>query len=290
MDFLLWFCRSEYWLPCAFVLGACIGSFLNVFAWRYPQMMQRAWLEDIQAWFDEKSWELPSGALAELAKPRLGLALPASHCPHCSTPLSWRDNIPIFGWLFLRGRARCCKARIGIKYPLAELVCACLTLATALIWQARPLAALGAIAFTWTLVAISLIDFESMLIPDEMIILALLIGICVHLARCPPTSISLPHALWGALLGYGLLQGLRLAASWIMRKEAMGGADPKLLGAIGFFLGWQALLPTLLLASLLGLAAAVALRSKGPMPFGPYLAMGGWLSMVFATSLNQWLY
>lgn len=278
---------SEYpvfWIAMSALFGGCIASFINLFAWRWPQMAQREWLEDIAGWFEDKGWAVPQQASEQLAKPRLTLSTPGSHCPRCAAPIPFWSNVPALGWLFLRGRSFCCKTPISPRYPLGELLGAGLCAGSAILfgptWQ-TPLA----FAALLTLQASALTDLESYLLPDALTGFLLFLGLFACAFEFWPLSIQ--QSLWGIAAGYLTLEALRLGARAVLKKEAMGQGDPKLLAAIGAWIGPASLVPALLIASLFGLLCALiglALKKReasAPIPFGPFLAIGGACLILF---------
>jgi leader peptidase (prepilin peptidase)/N-methyltransferase len=219
------------------------------------------------------------------------LARPRSHCPACGHALAWRDNIPLLSYLLLRGRCRACSSPIGWRYPVVELLTAVLFAACAWHWG------LGASTLVWaafaaTLLALACIDADTQLLPDALTLPLLWGGLISAAAGWSQTLLA--DALWGAVAGYGLLwlvqQGFGLATG----KQGIGQGDFKLLAALGAWLGWQALPPLLMLASLSGTAVGLGLRWSGrlgagqPLAFGPYLAMAGVALMWLAPLSGLW--
>lgn len=261
-----------------FFLCACLGSYFNVFAWRWPQMQEAQWLEDIHVWFEEKKWTRPQATPP--ARPGLTLSSPGSFCPACSAPIPLWLNIPVVGWALLGGRARCCGARISFKYPLYEAACG---LAGALawlhfqnLWQTEMF-----LLFAMPLFMASQTDFESMMLPDSISAFVFLTGL--GLAIFGAGNIGAQESFIGACAGYATLSAIRILGRLAFRKEAMGQGDPKLLAAIGAWVGFAPLPQILLVASLTGLLYAAGRKlsghSSGPaVPFGPFLAMGGLFS------------
>lgn len=257
------------WIAIAGVLGLVVGSFLNVVILRLPARLEAAWrLEAHEVLGLESQHDpLPPGIVRE-----------PSHCPACKHPLAARDNIPLFGWLLLRGRCRYCQTRISIQYPLVELLTAILS--AAVIYRFGPTwAGLAGLFFTWGLVALSGIDFRTQLLPDQMTLLLLWAGLLLsvfHLFATPSASIL------GAALGYLSLWSVYWLFKLLTGKEGMGFGDFKLLAALGAWMGPGALLPVILLSSLIGALVGgilIALRKHArevPMPFGPFIAMAGW--------------
>ena len=265
-------------LASAVAVFLVVGSFLNVVIHRLPVMLERRWGDDARDMLH----------IAVPARARFDLARPGSRCPECEHPIAAWQNIPVVGWFALRGRCHYCGAPITIRYPLVEVLSAALGLVVldAWGWQWITLAWLW---FTWALIALAFIDFETQLLPDQ-ITLPLLWGGLV--AAVVFDHLAAVDAIVGAGLGYGVLWMLYWAFKWATGREGMGHGDFKLLAAIGAWLGWQVLPAVVLIASTLGLAwAAVAIlartmRREDPMPFGPFLAVGGWLGLVFREPLT----
>lgn len=286
-EFLIILSKSWLWLPTFYIFGVCIGSFLNVYAWRYPQMMQTQWSNDIKEWFDEKNWDSPP-AMIELAKNPLSLSNPGSFCPHCKTPIKWYYNIPVLGFFILKGKSACCQKPFSIKYPAYENLTGIISLGIAWQFQASPLLALSLVIISWFFMAISLIDLDSMLIPDNLLTTFFFILVIAHLTlfKMPEFKnffANSEQALQGLTTGFLSLYLLRFFGFLILKKEAMGLADPKLLAIIGFLTGPLLLVIVLLIASLSSLCIALVLRiGKGqPMPFGPFICIGGLIVILF---------
>lgn len=264
----------------AAALGLLVGSFLNVVVRRLPVMMERAWREECREFLGTESAPAPGAAPFNLWRP-------GSRCPHCEGRIRARHNIPVLSYILLRGRCADCGGAIEWRYPLVEALTALLTPAVA--------AQLGfttqgllACLFTWALVALAFIDLERQLLPDSITLPLLWLGL---LANYAGLFTDLHSALLGAALGYAVLwlvqQSFRLAAG----KEGMGAGDLKLLAAVGAWCGWQSLATIILLSSLAGALAGgclVLLRRRprsAPIPFGPFLAAAGWLSLVWQANL-----
>ena len=267
------------WYPTIFVLGAVIGSFLNVVILRLPAMMQQTWRSDCEVFLEIEPSEKTES---------LTLSKPASHCPSCKTPIKPWHNIPIVSWLALRGKCNSCGTRISGRYPLVELATALLSLAVATQFEFG--AALGlALIATWALIALTVIDADHQLLPDDITLPLLWLGL---IANALGVFTDLESALWGAVFGYGSLWSVYWAFKLTTGKEGMGYGDFKLLAALSAWLGWQALPMIILMSSLVGAIiglAMMALAKLGrgqPMPFGPYLAIAGWLSLVFGDTIQ----
>jgi leader peptidase (prepilin peptidase)/N-methyltransferase len=261
------------WLvPLAGLLGLLFGSFFNVVIYRLPKMLEARWQAEAAAWHGES----PAPA------PPFTLAFPASHCPHCAHRLAWWENLPVLSWLLLRGRCHACHAAISLRYPMVELTSAGLAagLAAYFGWG-WPL--LGAALLTGYLLVLAWIDADTQLLPDCLTLPLLWLGLVFNLLS---GQVSLEAALWGAIGGYGVLWLVNAMFKQLRGKNGLGGGDAKLLAALGAWLGVAAL-PGLifgaaLLAVIAGLGRAVWRRHtlNQPMPFGPWLAIAGWASLM----------
>ena len=261
------------------VLGLLVGSFLNVVILRLPRRLEHDWRNQAH----ELLGHDVSAAGTEQEAPPPDLVFTGSHCPRCKHPLSALDNIPLLSWLALRGRCRYCKARISWQYPLVELLAALASAAIA--WRfgfGWPLAA--GLAFTWTLIAASGIDARTQLLPDQLTLPLLWVGLLISLV---PLFVAPSTAIIGAAIGYLSLWCVFWLFKLTTGKEGMGYGDFKLLAALGAWMGVASLLPIILLSSLIGaLVGGVALAVRGqdrstPIPFGPFIAAAGWSWFVF---------
>ncbi|OIP18898.1 MAG: prepilin peptidase [Comamonadaceae bacterium CG2_30_59_20] len=255
------------------ILGLLIGSFLNVVIYRLPVMLEAQWKAECA---DLQGQTPPESAPFNLMVPR-------SRCQSCGHQLSWYENIPLLSYLVLRGRCGHCKAGISLRYPAVELVSGLLFLwcgwqwginATGLVWC----------AFCASLLTLTLIDWDTTLLPDDLTLPLLWGGLAV--AALNLTPIGLPDAFWGAVGGYMSLWLVYWAFKLVTGKEGMGYGDFKLFAALGAWFGWQALIPIILMASVIGAVVGIAmkfaknLREGGYVPFGPFLSMAGLTAMV----------
>jgi leader peptidase (prepilin peptidase)/N-methyltransferase len=273
-DQLVWF------LPlCLFSLGLVVGSFLNVVIYRLPLMMESRWRQDCCELLEVQQ---------EQEAPRLTLSTPNSHCPHCGTAIKPWHNIPVLSYLLLRGKCANCGVGISLRYPTVELVTGLLTLSLA--WY-FPLswALLGAVLFTWALLVLTMIDVDHKLLPDDITLPLLWLGLLFNLNS---TYVSLTDAVIGAMAGYLILWSVYWLFKLITGKEGMGYGDFKLLAALGAWLGWQALPLIILLSSLVGAVCGIAMiviKGRGrevPIPFGPYLAAAGWICLMWGDEIT----
>ncbi len=259
-------------------LGLLVGSFLNVVIYRLPLMMESRWRRDCSELLD---------VVSEREDTQFNLATPNSHCPQCKAAIKPWHNIPVLSYVALGGKCKNCAARISLRYPLLELVTGIMTLALAWYFDTS-LALLGALLFTWSLIALTMIDMDHQLLPDDITLPLLWLGLLFNLNA---TYVSLPDAVIGAILGYLSLWSIYWIFKLLTGKEGMGYGDFKLLAALGAWMGWQALPIIILLSSLVGAFCGVALmiikhRGKDiPIPFGPYLAMAGWVVLLWGDTL-----
>lgn len=256
------------------VLGLLIGSFLNVVIYRLPKILERQWAAECA--------ELSGQALP--ATETFNLMLPRSHCRKCGHQIRWYENIPVLSYLFLRGKCSVCGTPISLRYPVVELTAGALFFFCIWKWGAAP-SALAWCAFSVTVLTLALIDWDTTLLPDD-ITLPLLWGGLIA-ASLHWTAIPLSSALWGAVAGYLSLWIIYWAFKLITGKEGMGYGDFKLFAALGVWFGWQALVPIILMASVIGAMVGIALkftsglREGGYVPFGPFLAGSGLTAMIF---------
>ncbi|MDP3817148.1 A24 family peptidase [Pseudomonas sp.] len=264
---------------CALLIGLLIGSFLNVVIYRLPVMMQRDWREQAR-----EVLELPAEARGET----FNLVLPNSKCPQCGHEIKPWENIPVISFLFLRGKCSSCKTPISKRYPLIELSCGLLSAYIAwhfgFTWQTA-----GMLVLTWGLLAMSLIDADHQLLPDSLVLPLLWLGLILnHFGLFT----SLEDALWGAVAGYLSLWSVYWLFKLITGKEGMGYGDFKLLAMLGAWGGWQVLPLTILLSSLVGaVLGLIMLRLRNaetstPIPFGPYLAIAGWIALLWGDQIT----
>ncbi|MCP4994725.1 MAG: prepilin peptidase [Gammaproteobacteria bacterium] len=265
----------------ALLYGLLVGSFINVVAHRLPAIMERNWRSECREFLEieeEKS-----------KKQELTLSRPRSRCPHCGHPITALENIPVISYLFLRGRCSECKERISIRYPLVELTTGLLSLTVAwhfgVTWQTA-----AALPLTWALIALSLIDFDHKLLPDNIVLPTLWAGLLISLI---PVFADPRAAIFGAAAGYLSLWSIFKLFKLITGKEGMGYGDFKLLALFGAWLGWQSLLQIILLSSVVGALFGIGMiiflgrDRQVPIPFGPYLAAAGWISLMWGAEINQ---
>ena len=270
--------NPELGYPLVAGLGLLVGSFLNVVILRLPRRMEWDWKRDARDALGEPELYDP---------PPPGIVVERSHCPHCGHQLSWYENIPVFSWLALRGRCRSCKAPISIQYPAVELLTALLCLAC--VWQfGFGWQGFGACLLTCFLIALSGIDLRTQLLPDSLTLPLMWLGLVASL-----DNLYMPAkpALLGAVAGYISLWSVVWVFKQITGKQGMGHGDFKLLAALGAWVGLAGVLPIIVLSSLVGaVVGSIWLAAKGrdratPIPFGPYLAMAGWIVFMWGDQL-----
>jgi leader peptidase (prepilin peptidase)/N-methyltransferase len=270
------------------LLGLIVGSFLNVVIHRLPIMMFNELRQQCQEYLSLSDEQCPSNS-----EGKFNLNSPASHCPHCQHRIRVWENIPILSYLFLGGRCSQCKIGISFRYPLIEFFTAVLGLIVC--WQlGYGVSLIFALIFTWALLAASAIDFDHQLLPDQIILPLLWLGIAFNLFFQGFTSLE--ASVIGAIAGYLSLWSFYWIFKLITGKEGMGHGDFKLLALLGAWLGWQALPTIILLSSLVGSVIGIGLililgRDKNvPIPFGPFLAGAGWLTLLWGVELQQFYF
>ncbi len=272
--------NPAFFITAVAILGAAVGSFLNVVIHRLPIMMERQWRRQCA---ELENPDVP----AQAAEP-FNLAKPDSRCPHCGHEIRARENIPILSYLFLKGRCAGCGARISLRYPVIEAVTALLSGFAAwrfgLSWETA-----GALLLTWSLIPLIMIDIDHQLLPDSITLPFLWLGLGLNLFGL---YTDLETAVIGAIAGYLSLWSVYWGFKLLTGKEGMGYGDFKLLAMLGAWLGWQLLPAVILLSSLVGAAIGIgmiALRGRDrsiPIPFGPYLAIAGLVAFYWGEDLT----
>ncbi|WP_286889074.1 A24 family peptidase [Pseudoalteromonas sp. ESRF-bin5] len=281
--------QSQLWfyLTTVGLVSLCVGSFLNVVIYRLPLMMQREWQSECRLLLDD---ELNTNQ----AKPKntsehFNLVKPNSTCPKCKTAINPWQNIPIISWLILKGKCASCSNPISIRYPAIEAITALLSLVVAYTFGATEQALLY-IVITWALVALTFIDIDHMLLPDQLTLPLVWLALIAAVAGI---TITPSDAIMGAAFGYLSLWSVFWLFKLLTGKEGMGYGDFKLLALFGALLGWQSLLTIILLSSVVGAIIGIALLSiqgkdkATPIPFGPYLAIAGWITLLWGNQLQS---
>lgn len=254
--------------------GLLVGSFLNVVIYRLPKMLERQWAVECA---DFAGTTPPS-------VPAFNLLIPRSRCQQCGHVLHWYENIPVVSFVFLRGKCSACKTPIGLRYPTVELATGALFFWCFTQWGLSPATYVWC-GFSATVLALALIDWDTTLLPDDMTLPLLWAGLIA--AALQWNTVPLPSALWGTVGGYLSLWLVYWCFKLVTGKEGMGFGDFKLFAALGAWFGWTALVPIILMASVIGAIVGIAmkfshgLREGGYVPFGPFLAGAGLTAMVF---------
>ncbi len=265
------------------IFGMLVGSFLNVVIYRLPKMLEKQWAAECASLSGK---ELPT------AEP-FNLMVPRSRCQQCNHQIRWYENMPVISFLLLRGRCSSCGASIGWRYPLIELACGLAFAGCAWRWGLTPSTAVWC-GFCATVLALAAIDWDTTLLPDDLTLPLVWGGLCS--AALSWSGTTLPDALWGAVAGYLSLWLVYWSFKLATGKEGMGYGDFKLYAALGAWFGWQALIPIILMASIIGAIIGIGmklssgLREGGYVPFGPFLALAGLTALVVTpTEMMNWI-
>ena len=271
-------------LTYAVMIGLLVGSFLNVVIYRLPKMMERDWRMQCHEFLD-----MPPPATAGSGFDVFNLAKPDSHCPHCKHRISALENIPVFSYLWQRGKCKHCQAPISLRYPIMECVTATLS-CLVVDYYGFSWLTLALLVFTWILIVLTMIDVDHQLLPDDLTLPLLWLGLLVNIKGA---VVPLPDAVLGAIGGYLVLWVVYWAFKLLTGKEGMGYGDFKLLAAIGAWTGWQMLPLVVLLSSAIGAVVGISLivfhkhGREVPIPFGPYLAGAGLIALFWGPALTQ---
>ena len=300
----LFMSNPELFYLSAAVVGMCIGSFLNVVIYRLPTMLNNDWYGQCLIFFNDQLQARPKElrrqcpaclhthnqplVLATPTTAKVSLVAPSSCCPQCHQPISWRDNIPLLSYLWLRGHCRFCNVKISSRYPLVELVCAIFT--PLLLWHfGFTVAFAGGLMLSYAMLVMVIIDYDWQIIPDDLTLPLLWLGLLFNIGG---TYCQLNDAVIGAVAGYLSLWLVYQSFRLITGKEGMGYGDFKLLAVFGAWLGWQMLPIVVLLSSLVGTVIGLGLLLRRgqslPFAFGPFLALGGMISFLYGEELVQW--
>ncbi|GCF91446.1 prepilin peptidase [Shewanella sp. M-Br] len=281
----------------SFIFAATIGSFLNVVIHRFPVMMKREWQQECNQYLQEYHAEIVTKiGIDKLNTPidsfpeKYNLVVPGSACPKCKTSIKPWHNLPVFGWLMLKGKCAACHAPISARYPIIEFITGLLV--ATLAWHFGPSwQFVFASILTFVLVALTGIDLDEMLLPDQMTLPLIWLGLIINLNH---TFASPTDAVIGAAAGYLSLWSIFWLFKILTGKEGMGYGDFKLLAVFGAWLGWQMLPLVILLSSLVGAVVGITmivskrLKQGNPIPFGPYIAAAGWIALLFGQQIVDW--
>ena len=275
----------ELHVTLAGLLGLLIGSFLNVVIYLLHKMMEQQWAAECAALADDGAVPPSHAVVAAGTAEKLNLMVPRSRCSSCGHVIAWYENIPVFSYLFLRGKCSVCAAPYGLRYPAVELATGLLFAFCVWRWGWSVTALLWC-GFSAALLTLALIDWDTTLLPDDINLPLLWAGLIAAAVQWNP-AVSLPDALWGAVAGYMSLWLVYWAFKLVTGKEGMGYGDFKLFAVLGAWFGWAALVPIILMASVIGAVIGLVmkfsggLREGGYIPFGPFLAGAGFTAMVF---------
>jgi len=283
-NFLLFFTQQTVaFLSFVLIIGLLVGSFLNVVIYRLPIMMQREWRSDCLEFLQQP---------ADAEEDKFNLMLPRSRCGSCGHQITAMENIPIISYLFLKGRCASCNTRISIQYPLVELLTGLISITIA--WHfGVSLQTLFALILSWALIAASGIDIGHKLLPDNITLPLLWLGILLSFFNI---FIDLQSSVIGAMAGYMSLWSVYIVFKLITGKEGMGHGDFKLLAMLGAWIGWKLLFVIILTSSLVGATVGITMillkkTSRGTqIPFGPYLAAAGWITLLYGEQLNRFYF
>lgn len=264
-------------------LGLCIGSFLNVVVYRLPITLHKEWKADCCSLLEIEQ--------PEEKNPKIfNLLFPNSHCPNCKRDIRIWENIPVLSYLLLKGKCAGCKQAISLRYPSVEFATGLLSVLVVYLLGFTLQGGL-ALILTWCLIALTMIDVDTQLLPDNITLPLMWLGLIVNYFG---VYTSLENALWGAIAGYLTLWSVFWLFKIVTGKEGMGYGDFKLLAALGAWMGWQALPQIVILSSFVGAAIGIGGilimgRDRNiPIPFGPYLAIAGWITLLWGEDISRW--
>ena len=267
-----------------FIVSLTIGSFLNVVIFRFPKMLEQGWYKECREFLAD---EINNSTVKD--QPQLTLSKPNSTCPHCQHEIRYYENIPVISWLFLKGKCSQCKTAISMRYPIIESATAILSLVVALHYGVAPIT-FFVLILTWGLICLTMIDFDHMLLPDQFTYPLLWLGLLINIDGL---IVPLDQAVIGAVCGYMSLFSVFWLFKLITGKEGMGHGDFKLLAVFGAWMGWQLLPLLILMASAVGAVIGISLmvfknhQREQAIPFGPYLAVAGWICLLWGEGILQ---
>ena len=267
------------------LLSLIVGSFLNVVVYRLPKMLEREWYGECREFLAEEVSNVPAKEL-----PAMSLSKPDSTCPKCGHKIRFYENVPLLSWLFLAGKCSQCKNSISKRYPLVELTTAILSIVVAHTFGVSSIT-LFMLLLTWGLIALTLIDLDHMLLPDQIVMPLLWLGLLFNINA---GFIPLQDAVIGAAVGYMSLYSVFWLFKLLTGKEGMGYGDFKLFALFGAWIGWQLLPLLILMASVVGAVVGISLivfkghKREQAIPFGPYLAVAGWVCILCGEGIWAW--
>jgi leader peptidase (prepilin peptidase)/N-methyltransferase len=282
--------NQTFFYGITFAFSLMIGSFLNVVIFRFPKMLEQGWKRECREFLSD-----------ELAKPNkqksndnneelITLSKPSSTCPSCQHSIRFYENIPVISWLLLRGKCSQCRSKISLRYPLVEFATAILSVVIASHYGVT-FTTLFLLILTWGLICLTLIDFDHMLLPDQITLPLLWLGLLVNIDGA---IVPLSDAVIGAVVGYMSLFSIFWLFKLVTGKEGMGHGDFKLVAVFGAWIGWQLLPLLILMASAVGAVIGISLmvfknhQREQVIPFGPYLAIAGWITLLWGNGIWAW--
>ena len=280
---------QTFLVTASLVLGLLIGSSLNVIIYRMPIILKREWKQQCRE-FLESDDPSPEEKKHSVKYEVFNLLKPGSHCPHCNHKIKPWENIPFISYLTLGGKCSYCRAKISLRYPSVELISGILSALVAFTFGATWLT-LSLLIFTWSLVVLTLIDVYHQLLPDDITIPLLWLGLLVNTLDLG-FGVAIDDAVIGAIAGYLVLWIFFWVFKLITGKEGMGYGDFKLLAALGAWMGWQSLLPIIILSSVVGAVSGIIMiitlgrDNSLPMPFGPYLSGAGFIMLIWGPEIS----
>lgn len=278
-----------FFVASIFLLGLLVGSFLNVVIYRLPVIFTREWRKDCCSYLEENYQAKIQHDITNEPTEPFNLIKPDSTCPNCGHQIRAWENIPVISYIFLRAQCSNCKSPISFRYPFIELLSAILAATCA--WHfGFSLAGFSAIALTWALISLSWIDYDTQYLPDQITLPFLWLGLILNINN---TFTDINSAIIGAIAGYLSLWTVHHSFKLITKKEGMGYGDFKLLAMLGAWIGWQFLPVIIILSSLVGSIIGITLillkkhQREKPIPFGPYLAIAGWIALLWGEQINH---
>lgn len=278
--------NQTFFFGVTFIFSLMIGSFLNVVIFRLPKMLEQGWKKECREFLADELAKPTTQSEEEL----ITLSTPSSTCPSCQHKIRFYENIPVISWLVLRGKCSQCRSKISLRYPLVELTTAILSVVIAAHFGVT-LTTLFLLILTWGLVCLTLIDFDHMLLPDQITLPLLWLGLLVNVNGA---IVPLNDSVIGAVAGYMSLFSIFWLFKLITGKEGMGHGDFKLVAVFGAWIGWQLLPLLILMASAVGAVIGISMmmfknhQREQAIPFGPYLAIAGWITLLWGNGIWAW--
>ena len=278
--------NQTFFFGVTFVFSLMIGSFLNVVIYRFPKMLEQGWKRECREFLADELAKSNTDKAEEV----MTLSKPSSSCPSCQHKIRFYENIPVISWLVLRGKCSQCRAKISFRYPLVESATAILSVIIAAHYGVT-YTTLFLLILTWGLICLTLIDFDHMLLPDQITLPLLWLGLLVNIDGA---IVPLSDSVIGAVAGYMSLFSVFWLFKLLTGKEGMGHGDFKLVAVFGAWIGWQLLPLLILMASAVGAIIGISMmvfknhQREQAIPFGPYLAIAGWITLLWGNGIWAW--